>query len=366
MFGLQAFTLDCCRAAVPIDYGSSLLALSDRLLGHYLSEHGDDYAPIEDIQDFNRSLGITQQDLDKPAPPMPPPLEKETAFQDPTTSVRTSIIGRIVFTNETLRRGPIRWNLRVWNIIFPHKIPPHYKHCSRSRKWKGDLSQAYKLKSVLSLRAEALTVEEKSVSPPNQSPLRTASSWINEKIFMNHMRLRGWRYFGRVLKFAKTAVLKAGVDNCRLVIDETGQILFAPMETRAGDLVCHAGGNILVIVRICPDSETASWHCVGRGLQFFNTLQAKNSEIDCYCRESRPFYWPLGWIDFLVTLPTLQRLTVSSEAPTVDDIGNANNETLVVRGSRHIRGSSPFPKNFHLQSGRLPNQSSVDDASSTY
>jgi hypothetical protein len=326
IFGLLALARDCCRQAVPVDYSSSIAELYLRLIFHSHQRHrplGVDFTRY--CEDLHRVLGVSAQDLER-ANLSYKLLDAETGIQikDETINFSGYVQGRIFFISGPLGRNGYEKEVRIPRMAFPTFIQPHFLHCADSKRWRGDLSQAYRLRAALSLHAQGTTVW--------RIPARTPKSivWARRKYRYWKSSLLGLGssdIFRQVLQIARATAIKSGMRDCQLAIDDTGRIFYAPTEAGLGDLVLQRSlarelfdSQGLIIAR-ATGKVASSYELVGRGLNFFEALSAREAGgIKCACPElTSPR--AIGGIDFKISFGTFQRLVVPSDDASLPGTG---------------------------------------------
>jgi hypothetical protein len=326
IFGLLALARDCCRQAVPVDYSSSIAELCLKLIFHSHQRH-QRHRPLGDFtvycENLHRALGVSAKDL-KSANLSYRLVDAETGIQikDETMDFSASVQGRIFFISGPLGHNGYRKEMRIPMMAFPTSVQPHLLGCADSKRWRGELNQAYRLRAALSLNAQSMEVW--------WTPSRTPNFvvWAKQRYRYWKSNLLGFssaKLFRQVLEVARVTAIWSGIPDCQLAIDDTGRIFYAPTEARLGDLVLqrhHAqkpfDSQGLIIARATGKSGF-SCELVGRGLNFFEALSAREGgRIDCACPELN-VPSAIGRIVFKVSLGTFQRLVVpSDDAPLPD------------------------------------------------
>jgi hypothetical protein len=120
------------------------------------------------------------------------------------------------------------------------------------------------------------------------------------------------RNLEQIMNFARAATAESGSDNCQFALDDSGMMLFAPIEAEVGDFVCQGRDhNTLVIAR----ATKTRCQLIGRALSLFDVIPA-HSDNRCRCAlEDRTIERRVPRYDrfqCVVTLSTLQRLTIGS------------------------------------------------------
>jgi hypothetical protein len=324
IFGLLALARDCCRQAVPVDYSSSIAELCLKLMFHSHQTHrpsGGDFTVY--CENLHRALGVSAKDL-KSANLSYRLVNAETGIQikDETMDFSGYVQGRIFFISGPLGHNRYRKEVRIPKMAFPTIVQPHLLGCAESKRWRRDLNQAYRLRAALSLNAQSTEVWRIPSRTPN------FLVWAKQKYGYWKSNLLGFssaKLFRQVLQIARATAIKSGIRDCQLAIDDTGRIFYAPTEARLGDLVLqryHAqtpfDSQGLIIARATGKSGS-SCELVGRGLNFFEALSAREGgRIDCACPELN-VPRAIGGIDFKVSLGTFQRLVVPSDDDPLPD-----------------------------------------------
>ncbi len=207
-------------------------------------------------------------------------------------------------------------------MAFPTLVQPHLLGCADSKRWRGELDQAYQLRAALSLNAQSTEVWWILSRSPN------FVFWVRQKYRYWKSNLLGFssaKLFRQFLQISRATAIKSGIRDCQLAIDDTGRIFYAPTEARLGDLVLqrHYAQKLFdsqgLIIARATGKSLSSCKLVGRGLNFFEALSAREGGgSDCACPEL-DVPRAIGGIDFKVSLETFQRLVVpSDDAPLPD------------------------------------------------
>lgn len=100
VFGPQAFTYECCRDALVVDYSSPVLEAWEMLLLHYASEDATHLNNVtENSQRLHRIFGITKQNLEI-LTPVSSTLKYNTPQGNSTVNIRVAIRGWISYLTE--------------------------------------------------------------------------------------------------------------------------------------------------------------------------------------------------------------------------------------------------------------------------
>jgi hypothetical protein len=145
VFGFLAFTLECYREAIEVDYWSSLLEISTELLRHNSSKHKYLYPEIGTTKRLHQMLGVTVQDLELPAPLESISPAKQLTQGDSTFRIDAPVRGRISYVSELLGVELLQKKVEVRKTPFPGRLVPHEERYVRSQYWNGDLRQTHEL-----------------------------------------------------------------------------------------------------------------------------------------------------------------------------------------------------------------------------
>jgi hypothetical protein len=332
VFGLQAFTLPCCKEAVRIDYASAPSEISRRLLDHHIVVHYHQWrgSELQYAQRLQEVLQITENDLVDQTwavkLEVSGRLLPHTQY-DGLICLSPRILDRITYVSDSL--GAWR-NQKVKTPITngPKILQPHIRDCFHSKRrfysWKSHVRHVYKSSVVPSLHNGDSEVPQPS---GHELPNRGVASRARE---ISMPLRRGFRAHGsvalfeQVLGIASLHVLGSEMSACRLAVDESGRVYFVPSATEVFDLVCYlegkAGSSILMITRK-ENSSRPSYQLLGRGVNLFDTLLTHTSltgheSVPCICSKTTKV-GQFADITVSLSLSTIQRLTTPIGPPIV-------------------------------------------------
>jgi Heterokaryon incompatibility protein (HET) len=287
VFGLQAFTLACCREAVEVNYSSSVSEVSRRLLSHHGSSHEkeDDYGSriIGHAQELHRVLRLTEHDMEGPTWPtiLGGPERRMTIEKSPVI-ISAFLLSRIAYVSGSLTEVGTK-KVKLPNLAFPKGLHPYCVEPIHSEAWKGDLESAYELKVVSRL----VTGDFQCFTPLKHRLSGNQNTFIVTKLSRvlrrEHLGYGSKKYLQHVLEVARDAVLEAGTYNCQLAVDEMGLIFFAPFEAKVGDIVGGFNNSDILLITRAKRNSTLGCHMIGRGVDFFDTLRLREKPNPCTC-----------------------------------------------------------------------------------